>query len=120
MLEVAMISKYTEQERIHHVNKCQKWRSRGYSIKSYAINKGILPRTLQNWVKKYHNESVGETKANRGAELVKIPLTKTVLPFQSQRTSSMKVTMGSIQVELPEGNNDADLKRVFKMLKEMI
>jgi transposase-like protein len=120
MLEVTMINKYTEQERIQHVKKCQKWRSRGYSIKFYAIKHEILPRTLQNWVKKYHNESEGETEANRGAELVKIPLTKTDLPFQSQRTSSMKVTMGLIQVELPEGNSDADLKRVLSTLKEMI
>ena len=114
-----MINKYTEQERIQHVNKCQKWRSRGYSIKSYAIKQEILPRTLQNWVKKYHNES-GKAEPSGGAGLVKIPLTKTGLPFQSQPTSSMKVTMGLIQVELPEGNSDADLKRVLSTLKEMI
>ena len=115
-----MRNKYTEQERKYHVNTCQKWRSRGQSIKSYAIKQGILPRTLQNWVKKYRNESEGETEESRGAELIKIPVTKTDLPFQSQRTSSMKVTMGLIQVELPEGNSDADLKRVLNTLKEMI
>ena len=111
---------YTEQQRIDYAREYREWKAAGKSMKAYAINKGILPRTLQNWVKKYHKESLARSEESNNTSLVKIKASGKLLAMQPNHTSSLKVTMGSIQVELPEGNNDADLKRVFKILKEMI
>jgi transposase-like protein len=75
MPEETMVTKYTEQERLNHVKGCEKWRSKGHSIKTYAERHGILPRTLQNWVEKYQTKSLMKPKEIADRTLVKVAAT---------------------------------------------
>jgi len=120
MAEVTMKKIYTEQQRIDHVRKCLEWMGTGKSMKSYAIGQEIIPRTLQNWMTKHRTGVLKRQDQNKEESLVRIRTqTERSIAHQFQ-TSSLKVSFGSLSIELPAGNNDADLKRVLVTLKEVL
>jgi len=112
------VSQYTPQQRIDHARECLEGMTRGKTIKSYAIEQGIIPRTLQNWIKKYRKHTAEQTES--ATTLVKIQRPRKLQSDRVVETSSLKVSFGSLAVELPAGNSDHDLKRVLAALKEVI
>lgn len=111
--------KYRVEERTHHVNRCRKWITAGKSIRSYGLTYGINPRTLHGWMNRYNNLPLTKEK-NESQPLVKVKRTRGVKPEQTVETSSLRVVVGSLAIELPAGNSDQDLKRLLITLKEVI
>lgn len=111
---------YTEQQRIDHAKNCFEWVAAGKSMRSYAIAEGINPRTLQNWIIKSRKGSLRRQGQNTEASLVRIKTQTERARTHQIQTSSLKVSFGSLVIELPTGNSDADLKRVLVTLKEVL
>jgi transposase-like protein len=111
---------YTEQQRIEHARNCLEWMAAGKSMKSYALGQGIIPRTLQNWITKYRKKSPRRQGQNTDASLVRIESQTECPRVQQVQTCSLNVSFGSLVIELPAGNSDADLKRVLVTVKEVL
>jgi len=110
---------YTEEQRMYHAKECLNRMASGQTMKSYAIDQGIIPRTLQNWITKYRKQYLNSDQEHKRA-FVKISSPRANEGKKHLQTSSLKVCFGSLAVELPSGNSDTDLKRVLAALKEIV
>jgi len=111
-----MIKKqYPYEERLHHVRQCQMWTTAGKSIRRYAIKQGINPRTLHGWMSRYQ-ENGNSAETDESVTLVKVGEPPSA---PSPQTSTLRVAIGRIVIDLPAGHSDHDLKRVVKTLREI-
>lgn len=108
---------YTEKELITHTRACSEWMASGNSLKSDAQEQDIIFRTLQNWVAKHRKESAETTRSSKS--LGRVPRIEN-RQSETTRTSSLKVSLGALSIELPAGNNEHDLRRVLRALKEVL
>lgn len=109
---------YKKEERAYHVKQCLKWIASGNSIRGYGLNHVINPRTLHGWVSRHHDQSsLGDSETS---SLVRVRRKKSQSKRPTSETSSLRVVVGALAIELPAGNSDHDLKRVLTTLKEMI
>ena len=120
MAEVQMrhTKSYTHEEQQNHVKACYDWTEQGNTSISYCKEHGIAKSTMEYWSRKYGIFMRPENHKPQ-KRLVQIPQ-KSVPKASDGPNCSLIVHAGSVSIELPVGNQDADLKRVLLALKEII
>ena len=101
-----------------HVRACLEGMEQGRSIRTYVEAHGFSRSAMSSWLKEFDQEmpamdSTSETK-------VSLVMVNRSQRYLSKQTSSLKVHINTLCVELPAGNSDADLRRVLLTLKEVL
>lgn len=108
---------YTPEERKNHVKACYDWTQQGNTIISYCREQKISKSTMEYWSKTY---DIPMRLENHKPRRTLVPIHRKTGPKTPGATNcSLMVHAGSVSIELPAGNQDADLRRVLQTLKEI-
>lgn len=110
---------YSKQEKMDHVKACLDRIRQGRTIRSYVAEHEFSRSAMNEWLKHYRHEVAIDQEDVFPSSMVRVK------PLGSQAistglTSSLKVHIGTLSIELPSGNSEADLCRVLRALKEVL
>jgi transposase-like protein len=110
---------YSKQEKMDHVKACLDRIRQGRTIRSYVAEHEFSRSAMNEWLKHYRHEVALEQKDAFPSSLVRVkPIDSQTI--SAEQTSSLKVHVGTLSIELPAGNSEADLCRVLRALKEVL
>lgn len=113
------ITGYSQRERESHIQGCRKWRSTGGTVISYCKTHGINRSTLDSWFQKYGNH-LPAPESSESKSFIKISDGPKENRSVTHHSCALTVNVGSVAIELPSGNSEADLCRVLRALKEVL
>lgn len=110
---------YNTQEKIDHVKACLDRIRQGRTIRSYVAEHEFSRSAMNKWLKHYRHEVALDQKDAFPSSLVRVkPIVSQTT--SAEQTSSLKVHVGTLSIELPVGNSEHDLRRVLRALREII
>ena len=110
---------YSEEEKIEHVRACLKRIQQGRTIRSYVAEHEFSRAAMYDWLKRYRHTVSIDQKEQGSVSMVRVK-SMSSRTFSTEQTSSLKVNVGALSIELPSGNSEADLHRVLRALKEVL
>ena len=113
------ITGYSQRERESHIQGCRIWRSTGGTVISYCKTNGLNRSTLESWFQKYGNQLPAPDNPE-SKSFIKIPDVPMENRPVDRHSCALTVNVGSLAIELPSGNSEADLCRVLRALKEVL
>jgi len=110
---------YSKQEKMDHVKACLDRIRQGRTIRSYVAEHEFSRSAMNEWLKHYRHEVAIDQEDALPSSLVRVkPIGSQTI--SAEQTSSLKVHVGTLSIELPSGNSEADLCRVLRALREII
>lgn len=114
-------SRVSAAEQYQLIMECRK---SGLSDHQWCLNHDIKPGTFYNWVKRLRQNGCSDLPSATGRsslqsvpqEVVKIQMEHAVVP---QPTNTMELSVGNIQLRIPNGTDPMLLAQTIKILSEL-
>lgn len=114
-------SRVSVEEQYRLIMECRK---SGLSDHQWCLNHDIKPGTFYNWVKRLRQSGCPDFPAATGRsslqsvpqEVVKIQMKQTDVP---QLANTMELSVGNIQLRIPNGTDPMLLAQTIKILSEL-